>query len=120
MAYHWTENTGTETIDDLTITVDNVQQTIPGGTQASLLQTEGWGWLFGGGGEVWHRPVDRPLRGPELRVHHRFSQIGGGGPHRRYAPVHRLRRARPHRPPLSEDRAGYCTLSNSMSNTSDA
>jgi hypothetical protein len=53
MAYHWTKNTGTETIDDLTITVDNVQQTIPGGTQASLLETEGWGWLFGGGGEVW-------------------------------------------------------------------
>ncbi len=65
------------------------------------------------------RAVVRPLRGPELRVHHRFSQIGGEARIDDHAPVHRLRRARPHRPPLSEDRAGYCTLSNSMSNTSD-
>jgi hypothetical protein len=52
-AYHWTKNTGTQTINDVTITVDNVQQTIPGGTQGTLLQTEGWDWVFGGGGEVW-------------------------------------------------------------------
>ena len=118
MAYHWTKNTGTETIDDLTITVDNVQQTIPGGTQASAPDGR-LGLVVRRRRRSVDRALVRPLRGPELRVHHRVSQIGGRGPHRRSGSLHRLRRARPHRPPLTEDRAGYCTLSNSMSNTSD-
>jgi len=53
MAYHWATSTTTETINDLTITVDNVQQVIPGGIATSGFKTEGWGYLFGGGGEVW-------------------------------------------------------------------
>lgn len=43
----------TQTNDDATVTIDGVQQTIPGGTQTLTLTTEGWGWLFGGGAEAW-------------------------------------------------------------------
>jgi hypothetical protein len=43
----------TETFDDTTVVVDNVTQTIKGGTQAFELKTAGWGWLFGGGLEAW-------------------------------------------------------------------
>ena len=53
MVYRWATSTTTETINDLTITVDNVQQVIPGGTSVAGFKTEGWGYLFGGGVEVW-------------------------------------------------------------------
>ena len=43
----------TQTIDDTTITVDGVTQVVKGGTQRLEMETEGWGWLFGGGLEVW-------------------------------------------------------------------
>lgn len=51
--YHWAKLTTVQTIDDKTITVDDVSQTVTGGTQAFLLETAGWGWMFGGGVEVW-------------------------------------------------------------------
>lgn len=43
----------TQTVTDRTVTVDGVDQTIPGGTQSIEFKTDGWGWLFGGGLEVW-------------------------------------------------------------------
>ena len=43
----------TQTIETRTLTIDGVQQTIPGGTQELELRTAGWGWLFGGGLEGW-------------------------------------------------------------------
>lgn len=43
----------TQTNDPTTVTIDGVSQTIPGGTQTFELKTEGWGWFFGGGMEVW-------------------------------------------------------------------
>ena len=46
----------TQTQDPRTVTVDDVEQTIPGGTQTFVVKTDGWGWLFGGGIEVWFRP----------------------------------------------------------------
>jgi hypothetical protein len=46
----------TQTTDDETVTIDGVPQTIPGGTVSYELKTEGWGWLFGGGLEIWIRP----------------------------------------------------------------
>lgn len=46
----------TQTVEDKTVTVAGVTQTIPGGTQNFELKTKGWGWLFGGGFEVWFRP----------------------------------------------------------------
>jgi hypothetical protein len=38
-AYHWATSSTTETIDTA--------------SQTFQFKTEGWGWLFGGGGEVW-------------------------------------------------------------------
>jgi opacity protein-like surface antigen len=43
----------TETINDQTVVVDNVSQTIPGGTAIFEHRTEGWSWLVGGGIEAW-------------------------------------------------------------------
>jgi hypothetical protein len=51
--YHRATASTSETIDDKTITIDGVAQTITGGTQAFELKTAGWGWQFGGGMEVW-------------------------------------------------------------------
>jgi hypothetical protein len=51
--YHRATTASAETIDDRTITIDGVDQTIKGGTQSFELKTRGWGWLFGGGMEVW-------------------------------------------------------------------
>ena len=45
--------TTTQNVSDQTVTVGNVQQLIPGGTQIYELKTEGWAWMFGGGLEVW-------------------------------------------------------------------
>jgi hypothetical protein len=51
--YHQATFTTRQTNDDVTQTVDGVTQTIPGGTQTFELKTDGWGWTFGGGVEVW-------------------------------------------------------------------
>lgn len=51
--YHRAKTLGSDTIDDRTVTVDGVDQTIKGGTQKSELKTDGWGWLYGGGLEIW-------------------------------------------------------------------
>jgi hypothetical protein len=42
-----------QTIDSKTIVVDNVTQTVPGGTQGFGWKTEGWEWIAGGGVEAW-------------------------------------------------------------------
>lgn len=51
--YHRAKLSTTETIDATTITVDDVAQTIAGGTQTFELRTDGWSWVFGGGLEGW-------------------------------------------------------------------
>ncbi|HEY3383202.1 MAG TPA: hypothetical protein VGK32_15635 [Vicinamibacterales bacterium] len=51
--YHRGTFSTTETINPVTVTVDGVDQTFPGGTQAFVFRTAGWGWLFGGGFEGW-------------------------------------------------------------------
>lgn len=51
--YNWATLSTTETIDDQTITVDGATQTIKGGTQSFELKTGGWGWMVGGGVEIW-------------------------------------------------------------------
>jgi hypothetical protein len=43
----------TQTISDTSVTTDAGTQTIAGGTQTLEIRTAGWGYLFGGGGEVW-------------------------------------------------------------------
>jgi hypothetical protein len=42
-----------ETIDDRTVTVDEVDQVVPGGTVVQQFKTRGWSWTFGGGVEAW-------------------------------------------------------------------
>lgn len=56
--YHRATLSTNQTIDDVTLIVDDVEVTLPGGTQKFQLRTGGWGWLFGGGLEIW---VARPL-----------------------------------------------------------
>lgn len=51
--YHWGTFSTSQTIDQRTITVDEMAETIPGGTQELALETKGWDWVFGGGLEVW-------------------------------------------------------------------
>lgn len=55
--YHRASWTTTETIDDYPVTIDGVEQTVAGGTQAFEFRTAGWGWMFGGGVEVWVTPA---------------------------------------------------------------
>lgn len=52
-SYNQAKIVTTETLDAHTVTVDDVPVTIPGGTQANELKTDGWGWIYGGGLEVW-------------------------------------------------------------------
>ncbi len=54
--YHQATFRTNQTNQDITVTVDGVQQTIEGGTQTYWVKTNGWGWLFGGGLEVWIGP----------------------------------------------------------------
>jgi hypothetical protein len=51
--YHRAKLRTSDTIDDRTITVNDVEQTLQGGTQVTELKTAGWGWVYGGGLEVW-------------------------------------------------------------------
>ena len=54
--YSRTLATTAETFTDYTYTIDNVTQTIAGGSQTLQMRTGGWGWLFGGGAEIWIKP----------------------------------------------------------------
>jgi hypothetical protein len=51
--YHRASALTMQTIEDRTVTIDGVEQTIPGGTQSYGLRTGGWGWMVGGGLEGW-------------------------------------------------------------------
>ncbi len=74
---HQATFTQTEMIDDKTITVDGAAQTIPGGTQTSVLETRGWGWVFGGGLEGWAaNAVAIYAEGRYAHLHGR--DVGGG------------------------------------------
>ena len=56
--YHGATSTVRETIFDATATVGDVTQPVAGGSQVLQTRTGGWGWLFGGGVDVW---VTRPV-----------------------------------------------------------
>ena len=51
--YHQAKIDTSQVQQDRTVTVDDVPVTVPGGTQTWELKTDGWGWIFGGGLEVW-------------------------------------------------------------------
>jgi hypothetical protein len=47
----------TETTEDAVVVENGVPRTILGGTEVFVLNTAGWGWQFGGGFDVWVRPM---------------------------------------------------------------
>ena len=53
LTWHRAYSGTTQTAEDTTVTIDEVEQPIEGGTQTFELETEGWSWNFGGGTEVW-------------------------------------------------------------------
>ena len=53
LTYTRATSTTLNTIDPTTITVNDVTTTLAGGTQTFTENTEGWAWVFDGGGEVW-------------------------------------------------------------------
>ncbi len=73
MNYHRSLRTTYQVNDPHTITVDDVPTTIPGNSQTWAMATEGFGWLFGGGGEVW--------AGKRFALYGEFSynQVKGNG-----------------------------------------
>ena len=54
--YHVGTSTTTQTLADQAVTVDGVIEILPGGTQVFVVNTRGWGWLWGGGVEFWATP----------------------------------------------------------------
>jgi len=50
---HESTLTTSETINDSTVVIDSVSQTIKGGTQTFARKTTGWNWIAGGGLELW-------------------------------------------------------------------
>jgi len=56
-AYNWTSRTTTQTMNEYTLIVDGLPVVVPGGTQVFELKTEGWSWMWGGGGEFWLTPI---------------------------------------------------------------
>jgi hypothetical protein len=53
--HHEATDTTTQTVNDQTITVDGVSTVIKGGTQGFGQKTRGWGWIVGGGYDLWVR-----------------------------------------------------------------
>ena len=55
--YHRAESGTTQVTDAGTTTVDGVTTTTPGSTETVSANTDGWGWLYGGGVEAWLAPA---------------------------------------------------------------
>jgi len=53
--HHEATDATTETVNDQTVTVNGVSQVIPGGTQNFGQKTAGWGWIVGGGYDLYLR-----------------------------------------------------------------
>lgn len=56
LGLHRATLTTTQTLNDTTIVVDDVEQTVPGGTQILQMRTKGWAPVYGGGVEIWLSP----------------------------------------------------------------
>lgn len=56
LGLHRATLTTTQTTTDRTIVVDDVEQTVPGGTQTLQMRTKGWAPVYGGGVEIWLTP----------------------------------------------------------------
>jgi hypothetical protein len=55
--YNWTTRTTSQTVDETTIIVDGLPIVVPGGIQVFELKTDGWSWMWAGGGEFWLTPI---------------------------------------------------------------
>lgn len=51
--YHQATFSTTQTIEPATLVIDEATIQVPGSTQTLEHRTGGWGWLFGGGMDVW-------------------------------------------------------------------
>lgn len=56
MSLHRATLTTTQTLNDTAVVIDDVTQTVPGGTQILQMRTRGWAPVYGGGLEVWLAP----------------------------------------------------------------
>ena len=67
-----------QTINDVTVTVDNVSRTFPANTQTFEQKTAGWSWTAGGGFELW---VARfaAIYGEFYRAKIKGDTVGGSG-----------------------------------------
>lgn len=76
--YHQaTQDTSETLLARTTTAADGSTVTLPGGTQTFHLETKGWSYVYGGGGEVW---VSRPLAlFGELNVIKLKGNATGGG-----------------------------------------
>ena len=76
--YHQaTQDTSETLLERPTKAADGSTVTLPGGTQSFHLETQGWSYVVGGGGEVW---VSRPLAlFGELNVINLKGKAKGGG-----------------------------------------
>ena len=48
-------------MDPQTLSVDGLPVVVPGGTQVFKLETDGWSWMWAGGGEFWLSPIAADL-----------------------------------------------------------
>jgi hypothetical protein len=55
--YNWTARTTTQTMEEQTLNIDGLPVVVPGGTQVFKLETDGWSWMWAGGGEFWLSPI---------------------------------------------------------------
>lgn len=91
MSFNQAKVLTTQTQDPRTVTVNDESVVIPGGTQVIDLRTDGFGWLFGAGLEVWANRTfaffgefqygnlqGEDLNNGEARIDNHLSSIFGG------------------------------------------
>jgi len=75
--YHQMSSSTTNVIDDTVLVLNGETQTASGGTQTFKSESSGFGWLFGGGTEVWLTP-SLALYGQIGRTALRGTDASGG------------------------------------------
>jgi hypothetical protein len=76
--HHEATFTSSETINDTTVVVNGVTQTIKGGTVSFAEKTTGWNWLAGGGVEAWVNhwiAIDGEVEAAKIKG----NPVSGGG-----------------------------------------
>ena len=75
--FHRVVSKTTNTINDTTLVINEHAQTTQGATQDFVLEIRGFGWVFGGGGEVWLTPT-LAVYGEVGRVQLKGTDVSGG------------------------------------------